>query len=435
MRILWILFEIGINIYQGWLYCFFLHRRLCLKPGMSVKRAACMDVLMIMGVACFYSLYIWFDVPVTDTVIWIFTTICSFAIFSDKKLVILAWNACLGILMLCIVNLCSTVTLMAANTTWEKLMEPTLLRVGFVLCTNVIAFIVLYTVTRLKPKQDRLSILALLIYIVLNAALIGAIEMQYRLAWTANVPQRPVLITIFSLLFAAVCAIVLLELLSHAAEERGKLEAQIAMASMRKTHLQEVRALYEELREYQHNLKHQYALLKQMFENGHIEEGRKYLNALDVQNLLMNTATGNLAVDAVLSAKQTHMRQLNIDFEFIAYPMTVLPMDETDFCTLLGNLLDNAIEAIQRMPQDKPRHILLKFAKTRNMLCITCINNANTSTIHMVGGQYLSSKRKYKMGYGLSSIYRIVERAGGLFQLQILQDKATAEIMIPFEEV
>lgn len=435
MRTLWILFEIGINIYQGWLYCFFLHRRLNQKPELSAKKAASIDALMIICVACFYSLYIWFDIPVTDSVVWIFTTVYAFMVFSDKKSVILAWNICMGILMLCTVNLCSSVTLMIADTTWEKLMEPTLLRVGFVLCTNIMASIVLYTVTRLKPRQDKLSIVALLIYIVLNVALIGAIEMQYSLAWTENVPNKPVLVTIFSLLFAAVCALVLLELLSHVAEERGKLEAQIVAASMNKAHLQETRSLYEKLKEYQHNLKHQYALLKQMFEDGHIEEGRKYLNELDVQNLLMHTTTGNLAIDAVLSSKRTHMCQLDIDFKFVAYPMTVLPIDETDFCSLLGNLLDNAIEAIQRLPQDKPRHILLKFAKTRDMLYITCINNVNMNTIHREGGKYLSSKRKHKPGYGLASIRRTVEQAGGLFQFQILQEKAIAEIMIPFEGV
>lgn len=69
MRTLWILFEIGINIYQGWLYCFFLHRRLNQKPELSAKKAASIDALMIICVACFYSLYIWFDIPVTDSVV------------------------------------------------------------------------------------------------------------------------------------------------------------------------------------------------------------------------------------------------------------------------------------------------------------------------------------------------------------------------------
>lgn len=205
MCTLWILFEIGINIFEAWLYSFFLHRRLNQKPELSAKKAAFANALMIIGVACFYSLYIWFDIPVTDSVVWIFTTVYSFMVFSDKKSVILAWNICLGVLMLCTVNLCSSVTLMIADTTWEKLMEPTLLRVGYVLCTNIMASIVLFTVTRLKPRQDKLSIWALLIYIVLNVALIGAIEMQYSLAWTENVPSKPVLLLLSASGFVSSC--------------------------------------------------------------------------------------------------------------------------------------------------------------------------------------------------------------------------------------
>ena len=92
MCTLWILFEIGINIFEAWLYSFFLHRRLNQKPELSAKKAAFANAVMIIGVACFYSLYIWFDIPVTDSVVWIFTTVYSFMVFSDKKSVILAWN-------------------------------------------------------------------------------------------------------------------------------------------------------------------------------------------------------------------------------------------------------------------------------------------------------------------------------------------------------
>lgn len=115
-----------------------------LRSDIAPGKAALANALVICSVALFYSLYIWFDIPLTDSVVWLFTTIYSLAVFPDKKAVILAWNVCLGVVMLLVVNLSSAVTLTLSNTNWERLMEPSPLRVAYILWTNIAAAIVLY---------------------------------------------------------------------------------------------------------------------------------------------------------------------------------------------------------------------------------------------------------------------------------------------------
>lgn len=431
MSILWNLFEIGINFYEGWLYCYFLRKRLTLRPGISRKRAILADLAVILSVAAFYSLYIWFDMPVTDSIVWLFTLFYSLFLFSEKWYVKVAWNICLGTLMLGIVNTCSSLTLSLAQVSWETLMEPSPMRIAFVLTTNIAALVVLYIVARLKPRQSGLSWLALLVYVLLNGALILSIEMQYNLTWLPGVPGKAVLIATFAQLFASVCALALFELLSHRSEVQLKLEAQIETAQMTEAHYQEIHSLYARLTEYQHDLKHQYSLLQQMIDSGQAKKAQQYLEQLRQNTLPIRYTTGNIAVDALLSVKVLRIQQLGIHFDYESCPLSELPIEETAFCAMLGNLLDNAIEGVQRLPKGNWK-ISLRIARIHDMLCITCINDANKKSIRRSGNTYLSSKRQWKAGYGMESIRRTVEQASGIFTFDLSGNTATAEVTMPF---
>lgn len=54
--------------------------------------------------------------------------------------------------------------------------------------------------------------------------------------------------------------------------------------------------------------------------------------------------TGSISVDALLTAKSLACKHHNISLHVSQCPLNSLPISEVDFCTILGNLLDNAIE-------------------------------------------------------------------------------------------
>lgn len=430
MSILGTLFEICINVFQGCLYCYFLRKRLSLRPNLSRRLVTLADWSIILAVAFFYSLYIWFAVPVTDSVVWLFTLLYSLLLFSERWYIKVAWNIALGVLMLGIVNACSSLTLSLMHVSWEVLLKPSERRVAFVLTTNIVALVVIYIAAHLKPRQSGLSWIALLIYVLLNSALILSIEMLYNLTWLSGIPEQVVFIATFSQLFVAVCALVLFELLSHRAEVQIQLQRQIQTTQMTEAHYREIRALYAQLTEYQHDLKHQYALLEQMIVNNHVAKAQQYLEQLRQNILPVRYSTGNIAVDALLSVKILRIQQIGIHFECETCPLHDLPVEETAFCAMLGNLLDNAIEAVQRLPAGKWM-IKLKIVQMRDMLCITCVNDADEKSIQRSGNTYLSSKERGRTGFGLESIHRIVEQADGVFTFKIETGKVIAEAIMP----
>jgi sensor histidine kinase regulating citrate/malate metabolism len=89
-------------------------------------------------------------------------------------------------------------------------------------------------------------------------------------------------------------------------------------------------------------------------------------------------------------------------------------------CSVIGNLLDNAREAILRgvsagSPLDKT--IELHIKRVRNMLLIRCKNSYSGHLLRDGNGRFLSSKREGEHGLGLASIEAIVSRVHGNWQI------------------
>ncbi len=432
-NILWTALEIGINFYQGWLFTFFLKRKLIVNLDRSSKARTLATIAVIFAVAAFYSLYIWSDIGITDSVVFLFTYLYSLYVFEDKWYISLFWNAITGLLLVAITSFIAALFINFAGMSWDAMMLPSPMRLSFLILNNVLLFVAYYIISRIHPHQRELPGLSLLLFIILNAVALIAMEMQYNLSWQEGVPQRPVLITIFCLLFMIAGLLVLFELLSSKAREQAELELQIKTAKLKEAHLHEMQSMYQSILEFRHDMKHQLNALQVMIEEGRIEESSTYLDRLRTATMPMSYMTGCVAIDALLSAKVSYMKKLGIAFEFTPYPLNELPMDETAFCAIVGNLLDNAIEAVQRIPnQACENRIYFKLSRTRDMLYITCINSTDGRPLKPMGETFLSSKRKNATGYGILSIRRMVDQAEGICSFKQKDKQFVAEVVLPF---
>lgn len=435
MSVEWLFFEIGINVFQGWLYSFFLRRQLTAKPAHSNRTLAGCTAGIILVVTAFYSLYIPFELPFPDTVVFIFTFLYSLLVFSEPWYTKLLWNVVMGVIVIAITSLVSQLFIHYAGVSWEVLMEPSLLRLGFVLCGNIVLFIAYYVVTKMKPSQEKLSWVALALFILLNAVLLLALEMQYKLSWQPGIEQAPVLITIFCLIFASAGLLVMFELLSHKAEKQAELELEIETKRMMEKHLEEVHSIYQRMMEYEHDMKHQINALQKMIAQGNMNESSAYLEEFRRIALPVHYATGCVAVDALLSAKLAYMNHQQIDFEFVPYPLNELPIEEPVLCAIVGNLLDNAIEAIRRIRHKNKRYkICLSFARIRDMFFIVCKNETGGVAIQCQGRDFLSAKRRHRVGYGIASIRHSAEKADGSASFRVEDGVFVAEVVLTFRK-
>ena len=170
-----------------------------------------------------------------------------------------------------------------------------------------------------------------------------------------------------------------------------------------------------------HDMRSYVTDLHKMLEQGDLQGSIPYLSALEEKTASL-FSTGNSALDSVLSVKLVKMRENNIEFRGSGLHYTgLLSLDDYALCSLISNMLDNAIEAlILRKDQPGDHYISLKFNYTAAGLFILCENPLLGIFPAKTQKSFRSRKKEPYHGIGLSIMRKIAEDAGG--QLDVTAD-------------
>ena len=121
------------------------------------------------------------------------------------------------------------------------------------------------------------------------------------------------------------------------------------------THYQEVENMYKKMRMWRHDYRNHIQLLKALADKGDYGRLREYLDELDTDLHTVDTIikTGNPMVDAILNSKISLASSKDISVQADAHIPVRLSTPELDLCCILGNLFDNAIDAVLPLPPDE----------------------------------------------------------------------------------
>lgn len=159
-----------------------------------------------------------------------------------------------------------------------------------------------------------------------------------------------------------------------------------------------------------HDLKHQVAAIKQM----HSEESRdRALTEIEDAVMIYDSfiRTGCDILDTILTQKNHICIENDILFTCVVDGGLLMDMDPVDLYTVFGNMLDNAIEATEKLPKER-RSISLSAAKKMGSVIISEENPYDRVDID--NGQFATTKQdKANHGYGLRSIELVVEKYDG----------------------
>ena len=110
--------------------------------------------------------------------------------------------------------------------------------------------------------------------------------------------------------------------------------------------------------------------------------------------------TGNEFLDIIIRDKSAKAREKHIDFNAVIHFENGEFMEPLDISTIFGNAIDNAIEASEKLPEDR-RLITVKAAKVRDMLMITAENNMEPDSLPDEG---TSKSDRFLHGFGIPNI-------------------------------
>ncbi|GAA0803334.1 sensor histidine kinase [Faecalicatena orotica] len=186
---------------------------------------------------------------------------------------------------------------------------------------------------------------------------------------------------------------------------------------------EELESALEKNKELIHDTKNHYLIISEYERSGDYQRLHDYIEDLKHSFIKVNPQiyTGNRVIDLILSQKKLISEQKNITLMLQVMPLSKLPFKERELCIIFGNLLDNAIEACEKVESN--RCIGVRLERQNNLFFLQIMNSINDFP-KKSGKGFLSTKTNKDLhGFGLKSVQRIVEAYEGNIAYQIEQDK------------
>lgn len=206
-----------------------------------------------------------------------------------------------------------------------------------------------------------------------------------------------------------------------------------ALALKSELTLENYRAMEEKLRQtaaLRHEWKNQVAALHLLQEKGDLDGLGRQLKRLDSQldKLSPRQYSQHLAINIILQSAAARAETLDITFRAAAPVPAGLGIREDDLCSLLLNLLDNALEAASKIPSPGVREVECTIKVKQGYLAVKCENTYAGPLPVDENGRLRSAKADYDShGLGLLQMNSIAKKYGSVLDVSYTGSRFTVQ--------
>ena len=161
--------------------------------------------------------------------------------------------------------------------------------------------------------------------------------------------------------------------------QKQNYEQQIGAQSK---HIDEILVMQKQIKKFRHDSSHHFTALKYFFANNQNQYGLTYIEKInsDLENTEI-VDTGNTAFDAIISTKKALAESKNIEFTIQIQIPEKLKVDAVDLCVIFGNSLDNAIEACEKLENQRMINVSAIYDDCQLICKITNTAALNTTDL------------------------------------------------------
>ncbi len=206
--------------------------------------------------------------------------------------------------------------------------------------------------------------------------------------------------------------------------------------SVLKKQRDEVQNIYQTMRAWRHDYHNHIQSIKAMIAMQKFEELDAYLGTLeqDLDSIDIAIRTGNVGLDAILSSKVSIAQKKGVEVSCTAKVPKSLTITDVHLCAIVGNLLDNAIEACEKIKAGEGAAIPKKFIRIyiglfKEQLYISVSNSTSARRRHKL--TELVTSKKGEHGFGLRRIDKIAEQYDGFVNRKNEPGVFATEVMVP----
>lgn len=234
-------------------------------------------------------------------------------------------------------------------------------------------------------------------------------------------PAAPqLLLCIIVLLISDIAAIILLN--QFEAQQQAILDNRMLQQELKLAHdnIVSLSASYSNERKLTHDFQNKLAVIQGLIQQDQAgTETSKYIQELMNQEYLPSLAvsTHRTVVDVLLNQKYTIAIQKQINFRVQLDDLSDFPLPDDAMVVVLSNLIDNAIEACEKIPDIQSRFILIK-AQVSTLESILYIENSVIAPVKISNGLIITTKKDLRQhGYGLPNVLSLIKAHGGTYAM------------------
>lgn len=275
-----------------------------------------------------------------------------------------------------------------------------------------------------KPFKSRANI-------VLGLAIFTAAIVIYRFESSYNFMVKDPFINLLFALYAILANIFSLALLYRVFHSNKMTDDMAMLENVISRQNEQYRIMKENIDNVNikcHDMKQQISMFENRIDQDALQEIKSIINVYDT-----TFKTGNEVLDVFLQEKLLSCERDLIKLDCIVDGQSVDFIKPPDLYTLVGNAIDNAIEAVKKIENPEKRIISLSIRRNLNMVLMH-IDNEYVGNIEMTGGLPKSIKGDdFNHGFGMRSMRLIAEKYKGTLSVALQGTVFNLNILIPIQ--
>ena len=188
----------------------------------------------------------------------------------------------------------------------------------------------------------------------------------------------------------------------------------------------------EKMRRFRHDMNAHIMVIKAQCQNGDYNELENYLQCIVEESAVFSVEsyTGNKSVDAVLRQLFEQAKEQQINVEIDGRLPVEIRISEFDLCTILSNLVTNAIEACGKISESSGRNIKI-LTEVYNEQIFISVKNTIAGNIILKDNHLITTKEDKKIhGIGSGNVENTVKKYDGIIEYQYDKSWFIAEVII-----
>lgn len=299
--------------------------------------------------------------------------------------------------------------------------KESLLNMGYYVLNSIVSKLILYVFIKIISyyivcKTKYMPKIAMLAFIFLPTTSFAILYFLSEYVYNNN-SSRIQLITFILSVLLIISNIVVFFILDYIAKQKDKEKNIETKAKL----LEYERQYYNDLYEKQvisdkitHDIKNMFFAFKEVLKDDPIKATEELEEiSTKIRDVSMMKITGNVGIDSLLNHKFAVAKNNNINIDIQCMISLIYNIDIVDLCVIIGNLLDNSIEACLKIEKNVDRFIKIIIKQEMNFLRIQISN----SFIEDLYNNRTSKKDKEHHGFGLQNVKELIDKYNGYFTI------------------